>query len=786
MRLSGPRSILLLLAALFGVGPSPLWSAGVGTSADNFLKIGIGARPAAMGQAYLALADDAEAMNWNPAGLSQLEEPEISAMHLAWIGDINYEYVGYAMPWHNQGFGLGVTWLNVAPFNSTADPTAQPGSAQDFSGVLAWGFPLTPQLSLGAAARTIFSDLASSSSFGAALDAGAMLKPFGRSFSLALVAQNLGAVSGFDSVSDPLPVTLKMGAAWRIYDGRRDNVANLVADATKSLDNRLQYNLGGEWWLFQPLALRAGYKLAEGGQDFSTQLSDFSNIANVTAGFGIRLDAAELDYAFEPFGELGFTHRFSLSWRFGFEPRAVKPETLLSSPPRFEGGGGGPQVAFNVGLPKGIAGVKDWKIDILDPRGRVLRTLGGQGSPPANLAWNGTDDRGRPVNRDQPLRYRFEVRDWSGRASEAEGTIAQEIRPKDFLAAGPQFDPGLGGLVFKPKTGITVGVKQWTLDIKAPDGTLIKTISGQGAIPKSLVFNTADLSAPQSNLIASKGGVSEIRYALEFKDASGKSKVVSDMVRFAAGQARQAVAAASLPLPPRDFKVNPGREVLVVPLANLTSPDPGLAASVPFVMRPPTNRPVRNWKFDITAPDGRLVKSYSGVSPLPDDLFWDGRDSNGLPVPEAARCRYSLWVMDSSGKAATTTRRSPMSQPFRIRTAQGNIRKMSGLWFRVRGTGLLPEVRARLDRIAALIKANPDVQVTIQGHSADEGGPEEDLRLSQERADSVLRYLIEDKGVSPRNITAIGYGDTMPLDSSGTPEAAQRNRRVDVLLISRE
>ncbi len=64
----------------------------------SFLKIGVGARPLGMGGGYIAIADDVNAIYWNPGGLAQLRKKEISAMHNEWIDDIKYEFVGYAVP----------------------------------------------------------------------------------------------------------------------------------------------------------------------------------------------------------------------------------------------------------------------------------------------------------------------------------------------------------------------------------------------------------------------------------------------------------------------------------------------------------------------------------------------------------------------------------------------------------------------------------------------------------------------------------------------------------------
>jgi outer membrane protein OmpA-like peptidoglycan-associated protein len=751
-------------------------SADNGTTGADFLKIGIGARPAAMGSAYLALADDADAPQWNPAGLAALDMPEVSLMHLAYFGDVNYEYIGAAMPWHGQGLGLGFSWLNVAPFNSTGDPNAVLGSAADYSISAAYALNLGPQLQAGLTARMLVSQLAGYSSYGGAVDAGATFRPFGRGLALAVVAQNLGGESGFDGTSDPLPISLKVGAAYSLYDRSQQPWLNLAVDADKSLQSRYQFKAGLELWIFESLALRGGYQFSEGGQDLTN--SDPNLPANFTAGLGLKLGPAAVDYALVPMGELGVTHRLSVSWRFGYTPDTVPREQLVTSPPKIAGGAG---VAFGLSdqALKG-APVREWKLEIQDTEGRVVRTLAGEGALPRNLAWDLDDADGRPVNRGLPYHYTVTLRDWNGNAVAAEGTIAQEIKPKELMDSSPSYDAAAGGLVFRPRAAMSVGVREWKLNIRDSSGNILKTLTGTGAIPKALVWQPQSGSAAGDNLLAGRQ-VTAIKYDLEFKDAGGQAKIVSDQVRFAMGQALQ--EAYKLPLPLKDFKVNHGHEILVASLPNLTSAQGAVAGGAPFVMPVPGSG-VRLWRLDISDSRGALVRTFQGRSEVPDNLYWDGLDNAGLPVRQPEKAHFLFSVEGSNGQRSTDQRKA-VRNPFEMRTAQGSIQKISGIWFRFLDSDIQDAVVGKLKELAMLLRRNPNVQVAIQGHAWDESTPEEALRLSQERADAVLRYLIEEEGVSPRNVSSIGYGETMPLEDAHTDDADSRNRRVEVILVSK-
>jgi outer membrane protein OmpA-like peptidoglycan-associated protein len=84
-----------------------------------------------------------------------------------------------------------------------------------------------------------------------------------------------------------------------------------------------------------------------------------------------------------------------------------------------------------------------------------------------------------------------------------------------------------------------------------------------------------------------------------------------------------------------------------------------------------------------------------------------------------------------------------------------------------------------LTQIAQLLKDNPDKRIRIEGHTDDTGPASVNLRLSQERAEAVARYL-QERDVSPDQLIAKGYGSTQPIDDNQTESGRARNRRIEI------
>jgi OOP family OmpA-OmpF porin len=83
-----------------------------------------------------------------------------------------------------------------------------------------------------------------------------------------------------------------------------------------------------------------------------------------------------------------------------------------------------------------------------------------------------------------------------------------------------------------------------------------------------------------------------------------------------------------------------------------------------------------------------------------------------------------------------------------------------------------------LDTIADVLKDHLEIRIEIQGHTDSSGDDDVSMRLSQSRADLVMRYLVE-RGVDPSRLTAVGYGETRPIESNRTSQGREINRRLE-------
>lgn len=109
--------------------------------------------------------------------------------------------------------------------------------------------------------------------------------------------------------------------------------------------------------------------------------------------------------------------------------------------------------------------------------------------------------------------------------------------------------------------------------------------------------------------------------------------------------------------------------------------------------------------------------------------------------------------------------------------------KLENVYFDFAKASLRPESFPALDELVALLKARPSMVIEIAGHTDNVGDDASNMTLSQNRAESVRKYLIS-KGIAATRVQAKGYGETQPVDSNETEDGRQNNRRTEVRILS--
>jgi outer membrane protein OmpA-like peptidoglycan-associated protein len=114
-------------------------------------------------------------------------------------------------------------------------------------------------------------------------------------------------------------------------------------------------------------------------------------------------------------------------------------------------------------------------------------------------------------------------------------------------------------------------------------------------------------------------------------------------------------------------------------------------------------------------------------------------------------------------------------------SARGLIVNMSDVLFDTGSYTLKPGAREKLAKISGILLAYPSLKIQVEGHTDSVGGDDYNQRLSEQRAQSVREYLV-DQMVSADSVAAFGFGKSKPVASNDTPEGRQQNRRVELVV----
>jgi len=279
-------------------------------SGASFLNIGTSARAISMGGAYVGVANDVSAINYNPAGLAQLNRNEITAQHTEWISDVKHDFLAGAFPLKNSTIGISVVALTQGKLEGRDEKRNKTDSfsAYDVATTI-YSKKINEKIKLGTNLKIIQQKIETEYATGVAIDMGTLYNTAVKNLTVGFSFQNLGPQMTFISEGYNLPLTATVGFGYTLK-----RAITLAFDVKrKIIDNKTEISFGTEYTPINILALRAGYLLINKSTSEQMNASGFFGFGG---GFGLRVLNFSTDYAFVPYGDLGNTHRVSFSVRF--------------------------------------------------------------------------------------------------------------------------------------------------------------------------------------------------------------------------------------------------------------------------------------------------------------------------------------------------------------------------------------------------------------------------------------------------------------------------------------
>ena len=285
----------------------------VGTYALQFLKIPVSARATGMGSAFTAVANDATATYWNPAGMVDMTRTEVSLNQTWWPADIGLSYAtaAFNLPFVPGTFGVSARALTLDPQKERTvflpEGTGRTFDAGDMSFGLSYAKFFTDKFSSGATIHFIHSGLAEKSVNTFAIDFGLIYRVGLWGTRLGMMIQSLGSKVDYDDRESKMPTVFKVGVAATPYRAGVNSLQG-VFEFQHPSDNQERINVGAEYGFNQFFFARAGYNYNY----------DSDGLA---AGFGLQINTSQtsdlvFDYSWTDVGYLGDVHRISLAFSY--------------------------------------------------------------------------------------------------------------------------------------------------------------------------------------------------------------------------------------------------------------------------------------------------------------------------------------------------------------------------------------------------------------------------------------------------------------------------------------
>ena len=312
-----------------------------GTTAAQFLKIGVGSRAVALGGSYVALSNDLSALYWNPSGLAGMQGSAVQLARTDYLAGVNYSFAAFGTNLGNAGtIAASLIFLDSGDMQvrtaQQPEGTGEEFNVQNLALQVSYGRSLTDKFMIGGTLKFIQETIWHSSASAMAFDVGLLFTtPYDR-LRLGAVMANFGPkmqMSGRDILfsedpspnnegnveivnaqfltdEHPLPLIFRLGLSWDAVS-TPDHTVILMTDAAQPNDNSEYVNVGAEYDFRNLIALRVGYRnlFEEDGEQGLT----FGAGLNLTIDRSLKVG---FDYAYADFGRLDETHWLTLNLSF--------------------------------------------------------------------------------------------------------------------------------------------------------------------------------------------------------------------------------------------------------------------------------------------------------------------------------------------------------------------------------------------------------------------------------------------------------------------------------------
>lgn len=279
----------------------------------RFLRLGVGARELALGSAASAVTNDLNAIYWNPAGLSHVKNSQLGLSHSQWIMNTQYNAVVFAHPSLMGTWALSGMFLRHEDQEERGEDRTSQGafSASDTAFTLAFSPKLSTSFKIGGAIKIIESRIGSDRGQAIAFDGGGQVQLGSQGRTVGAVAvRQWGSRLKLLNQADPLPLTTVIGL-------RHSPMTGLLLSTEfqfEPYDDHERWVFGSEFQVMPMMSLRGGYSTLLGTN--ANVPSELGKVTGLMGGLGLQWKSWFFDIVFEPFGELGDSHRFSLKTQF--------------------------------------------------------------------------------------------------------------------------------------------------------------------------------------------------------------------------------------------------------------------------------------------------------------------------------------------------------------------------------------------------------------------------------------------------------------------------------------